>query len=150
MPALRLVESDAASPYCGRSDDILIDLVPIEAHVVPPVLARRIDLEIVGDVWLEGRSDHWIAMDGAGRAFAVDAAGGCIPLRHEDIGAPLRKAVVAAARTAWAEEWAQNLARLVQEEAPSASPSLDTIPARALRALAVEANAVRAIACRSP
>ena len=150
MPAsshLRLVDAAFGHPYTGRAEDIFIDLLPVDDDALPPLLARRRDLTAVGDIWLAGRSDHWIAVDDAGQAFAVDDRGDCIPLAQPDISAAMKKAVVAAARTAWTDEWARNLAELVQANlagtGSACRPALDTIPAKALKTLAEKAAAAR-------
>lgn len=145
-PHLRLVDEAFGHPYAGQAEDIFIDLLPVDEDALPPLLARSSNLTAVGDIWLAGRSDHWIAIDDGGRAFAVDDMGACIPLAQADISAAMKKAVVAAARTAWTDEWARNLAELVQASLSgeaSARPALDTIPGKALKALARKAAAAR-------
>lgn len=137
---LRLVKDDAGFPYEGRAADILVDIRPVDVDdtLVPADWAGREDVKFVGDLWLAGRCEHRLALDGDGNAYAV-MDGVRIPLRREDIHAPLRSSVVSAARTAFGDDWAAGLASLVldhmRDGAARSQPSLGTIPPEVMERL---------------
>ena len=146
---LRLVKDDDGFPYRGRSDDILVDIRPVDVDrgLLPASWRGSRSVWLVGDLWLAGRLLHRLALDSDGNAHAV-MAGEHIPLSREDILHPLRTAIVAAARTAFGDDWAAGLAGLVMDDARrdgwQGSPhGLASVHPRVLRTLGEMASAVR-------